>query len=224
MPKGRALSAKGANYKSEGSRRMHPSPKPTRGATRVTILPEAGREEQMERWGLNPSAHWPEISRWGHGPDDAVDVYDGDAVWDDPDQAARELEERGFIIEGGWAPVAIKNNSLHSGGLTAHRGVLHPEEYVDQEALRAMVEDELGFTYEQVRSVYRQGPLSADQRELRGQIDARLLVLSRAGGEMTLLAGALGWEVDKTARDGGPSCKRMRLALNRARAAEGVAA
>lgn len=31
-------------------------------------------------------------------------------------------------------------------GLTAHRGVLHPDDYVDEGTLVTLVEDELGFT------------------------------------------------------------------------------
>jgi hypothetical protein len=101
--------------------------------------------------------------------------------------------------------------------LTFHRGVLHPDEYVDHAALQEAVERELGFTYEQVRSVYRQGPLSATQRELRGLIDARLLVLSRAGGQMLELGRAFGWGIDDGGK--GDNCRTMERALERARAA-----
>jgi phage terminase small subunit len=87
-----------------------------------------------------------------------------------------------WLQRGGWH--AVKG--------TAHRGVLHPDEYLDEEAVRAMFERELGFTVAQVRSVHRQGRTSKAQRELRTRVDARLLAISRAGGNMTALAGVVG--------------------------------
>lgn len=120
-------------------------------------------------------------------------------------------ERRGHLYEGGWQVVSIKGGD-EEGGVTSHRGVLHPDEYVDQELLRDLVSAELGFTYEQIRSVYRQGPLAADQRELRGQIDARLLALCHAGGHMAELGRALGFPV----KDDG-HCRAIENALARAR-------
>jgi hypothetical protein len=74
-------------------------------------------------------------------------------------------------------------------GMTAHRGAVADEEYVDADALRAVAEADLGFTYADVSAVYaRGGRLTAEQRQLREKIDARLLALSRAGGNMALLA------------------------------------
>lgn len=77
------------------------------------------------------------------------------------------------------------------GGMVAHRGTLHPDEYVDSATLREAAEASLGFTYEEISSVYRQGPLAPEQRQLRERIDARLLALSRAGGAMATLASVL---------------------------------
>jgi len=162
--------------------------------TEVVVLPEAGRDEQIERWGLRADRlgdHLFTSDRRGHGPDDAVDV--GESV-DDPDES-RELEERGFILDGGWHAVEPTKGNVRGGGTRSHRGVLHPDEYVNDEALRAAVEQELGFTAEQVHAVYRQGPLSAEKRELRARIDARVLALSRAGGHMAALGQALGFPV-----------------------------
>lgn len=209
---------RGGKHHSERSRRMHPS-NTTRGATRVTILPPVGREESLEYWGLSTSAHWPEL-----------DEFASPTGWDDPEQAERDLEEVGFILDGAWTPVDTTRGSdgaipgARDAGMTAHRGALQAGEYVDPAVLQGMVERELGFTYEQVRSVYRQGPLSAEQRELRGAIDARLLALSRAGGDMTALARALGFQVKTERIKGDSSCWTMEQALNRARAAEPVAA
>jgi len=76
-------------------------------------------------------------------------------------------------------------------GMTAHRGVLQEGEYVDPALLREAAEEALGFTYDDVSSVYRQGRLGLEQRQLRERIDSRLLALSRSGGNMTLLATTL---------------------------------
>lgn len=115
---------------------------------------------------------------------------------------------------GGWQVVSIKGGN-EEGGVTSHRGVLHPDEYVDEEVLRAAVEAELGFTYDDVHSVFRQGRLSASQGELRAQLDARLLALSRSGANMLELARLLGLAVDE---DRG--CQTLTRSLRRARAAE----
>ena len=97
-------------------------------------------------------------------------------------------------------------------GLVAHRGVLHPSEWIDRDAVLALVERHLGFTTAQVRSVYRQGRLSDEQHRLRHRIDARLLSLAEAGGNMALLASVLGFH-------GGTnrSSKVIANALHRAR-------
>lgn len=78
------------------------------------------------------------------------------------------------------------------GGLVAHRGTLHPDEYVDFFALREAVEADLGFAYADVAFAFAKGRPSTEQRQLREKIDARLLALSRAGGNMEQLALALG--------------------------------
>jgi hypothetical protein len=114
-----------------------------------------------------------------------------------------------FLHGGGWHVA----DGPGKGGLTAHRGVLHPEEWEWLERLRLMpmVEAELGFTIAELRSVYRQGRLSAAQRELRGRIDARLLALSCSGGNMALLGHLLGFYVHNG------HCKAITNALARAR-------
>ena len=96
----------------------------------------------------------------------------------------------------GFSIVSTQRESRDAddAGMVAHRGVLHPDEYVDEPLLQIMVERRLGFTYEQIRSVYKQGgtPLTNTQRQLRAKIDARLLALSASGGIMALLAQAVG--------------------------------
>jgi hypothetical protein len=98
--------------------------------------------------------------------------------------------------------------------------VLHPDEYVDRDALLGLVESELGFSLDDVRAVYRQGRLSDDQRELRGRIDARLLALSRSGANMLELARIFGFSVNAGNGAGGDSCRTLERAIARARAAE----
>lgn len=81
-------------------------------------------------------------------------------------------------------------------GMTAHRGVTHPDEYVDRERLLRTVEAELGFSLEEVHSVYARGiagrgVFPANLRELRDRLDRRVLALFRAGGNMGTLAEVL---------------------------------
>jgi hypothetical protein len=83
---------------------------------------------------------------------------------------------------------------------TAHRGVLHPDEYVDTARLMAAVEHRLGFALAELREVYRQGRKSAGQRELRARIDARLLAIAQAGGNLTALARVTGFDPDTFGR------------------------
>lgn len=97
-----------------------------------------------------------------------------------------DLQVRDFQIAGGWTV-----QQGHQAGGTAHRGVLMPGEHVDVSVLRSKVEAGLGFTYAQISAVYSPGRLAASQRQLRARIDARLLALSRAGGNMALLAKVL---------------------------------
>lgn len=93
--------------------------------------------------------------------------------------------------------------------MTAHRGVLQPDEWIDRARLVALTEARLGFTVAELRSVYRQGRKSAAQRELRTLVDARLLDLSRSGGDMALLGRVMGVRAETVYR-----------ALARAQAAE----
>jgi hypothetical protein len=99
------------------------------------------------------------------------------------------------------------------GGITSHRGVLQPGEYVDPDVLRKAVEEELGYTYEQIRSVYRQGPMSPEKRKLRGVIDARMLALRRSGANMTELGRAIGFPIKASGQ-----CAVLSNAIARAKA------
>jgi hypothetical protein len=124
-----------------------------------------------------------------------------------------------WLHGGGWRVVSARSGGGGDrGGITAHRGVLHPDEWVDRARLAEMVEAELGFTLDELRWVYRRGRKSAAQRELRARVDARLLRVADSGGNMSLLAAALGLRVHANR-----SCPVMTRALRRARAAEALA-
>jgi hypothetical protein len=143
----------------------------------------------------------------------------------DPEQTERHVslgvgdaQAREFMSDGGWGIVTIKDGSR--AGIHAHRGVLRGDEHIDVDAVRRAVEHELGFTIDDVLSVYRQGRMTDSQRELRGHIDARLLALSRSGANMLALARIFGWQVKPGNARGGPACWIMEQALARACAAE----
>jgi len=144
--------------------------------------------------------------------------------------ARAELDARGLMKapdagsgEPSGTPEALRNPFMHvvsaggtdGGGLVAHRGVLQDNEYVDAKILRAAVEEELGYTYDQIRSVYRQGPLSAAKREIRDVIVARMLALRRSGANMAELGRAIGLTISA---DG--HCRTLDNAVSRARAVE----
>jgi hypothetical protein len=180
----------------------------SRHETHVTVLPPAGREEQLERWGLSPDRlgdHLFSGNRRGHLAEDAVSQTDDEA-------AEHELEARGFLQDGGWHAVEPTKGSARGEGTTSHRGVLHPEEHVDAEALRPAIEHELGFSYDDVRAVYRQGRKSVATLELRARIDARLLVLANAGANVAQLGRVLGFNVNASG-----ACEALNNALARAR-------
>lgn len=101
-------------------------------------------------------------------------------------------EARDFLATArdGWR--VVHTTSGDRGGMTAHRGVLHPNEYVDVPRLRELVAHRLGFTVDELHAVYRQGRMSAASLELRAHVDARLLELRERGGNMEALARATG--------------------------------
>lgn len=107
-------------------------------------------------------------------------------------------------------------------GMKAHRGVLHEEEYVDDVRLRSLVEAELGFSYDEVRSVYDRGvaggPLPKPLRQLRERLDARVLALSLSGANMVALARAIGLPLQAADDERGEWCHALDRALRRARA------
>ncbi len=91
----------------------------------------------------------------------------------------------------GFRVVTAGNISGYDAGMSAHRGTLHPDEYVDPFVLREAAEQQLGFTYADVSAAYKAGRPTAEQRELRDRIDARLLALSREKASLITLAHVL---------------------------------
>lgn len=184
---------------------------------KVTTLEPVGREESLRAWGVSASARWSdEYVTPHHHRGDGLGEYDADA-----DGGGRELEELGFLLDGGWTAIdttrgTCRNTGWTPGardaGMTAHRGILHPDEHVDDDALRAIVEAKLGFTYDDVHAVYRRGRLSASTQELRARIDARLLELANAGANVAQLGRVLGFSVNASG-----SCQALTNALARAR-------
>lgn len=154
----------------------------------VTELPEATRESQLRRWDI-PHEYACDASEAGH-PAYAED----------------------WLASGGWSVFRVRD-----GVVATHRGVLHPDEYVDANVLTSLVEDAFGFSLDQVSAVYRQGRKSPEQLALRDRIDARILAVREAGGNMVELAKALGLGL----RSHGESSRVVDGALARARAARG---
>lgn len=188
--RGLAGSNKCPAFPPRGVKDLHPNPK-------VTVLPEAGRDEQMVRWGVQP-----ERVGLRREHDEAAD----------------------FKAAGGWSIATVSDGGGRGHGLTSHRGVLHPDEYVDEGLLSEMVLEALGFTLDEVRYAYRPGRPASDVLALRRRIDARLLEVHDAGGNTTALARVFGWPL--SASGGGDRCRNMERAVSRARAAraEAVAA
>jgi hypothetical protein len=113
-------------------------------------------------------------------------------------EARTSPEARHFMndLHDGWRIVSGKSGGFGDRcGLTAHRGVLHPDEYVDEMRVLVAVERQLGFMLIDVWEAYGQGRKSAAQRAQRERIDARLLEIADAGGNLELLARVL--EVDR---------------------------
>jgi hypothetical protein len=82
-----------------------------------------------------------------------------------------------------------------NGGTRGNPGgaVVHPDEYVDVGYLRDLALEAFGFTADEIGSAYTKNPhLSADQRQLRARMGARMLALSRSGGNMLKFAEAIG--------------------------------
>lgn len=83
-------------------------------------------------------------------------------------QGAAYMRERGVGI--------VRRKDAAQAGMTAHRGILHPDEYYDVEELRRQVEAELGCPVAEAAELYGRGrgPLPAALRPRRAELDRRL--------------------------------------------------
>jgi hypothetical protein len=163
-------------------------------AMEVTVIPAVSREEALKQWGLNPGHHWPELDR-RHGVS---------------------------LLEDAAGSTIVHEKQGADVGLTAHRGVLHPDEYVNPWLLGAMVEELLGFTLAEVHEALPAvaGRPTAARLELRARVDARLLEVAEGGGNMIELGKALGLPILPADETGGERCQPLERALARARAAQ----
>ncbi len=114
-----------------------------------------------------------------------------------PRAMVADAAARDFMSGGGWGisdAQADYDNDQRRGGIT-YREPEVGEFVVDHERLISLVEQQLGYTFEEVRSVYKRagGPLARDLRPLRDRIDGRLVELAADGGlNIARLAEVLG--------------------------------
>ena len=106
-------------------------------------------------------------------------------------------EQGGFTVVETSAGRTVGSSvyGARDAGMTAHRGTVHPDEYVDHETVVAAIEEQLGHTFEEIRSVYGArlgGPVPDALRQLRDDLDSRMLALSSSGANMELLRRLLG--------------------------------
>jgi hypothetical protein len=98
--------------------------------------------------------------------------------------------------------------------MTSSRSTENGSPYIDNERIKALVEEKLGFSLEQIETAYATGRPSAERLLIRDRVDARLLEIANAGGNMLALARVFGWGIV-----GDGECRAMAGALRRARAA-----
>jgi hypothetical protein len=126
------------------------------------------------------------------------------------------IAETDANVSGVVRMVPVGDETYH--GMVAHRGTLseREKELLDWEKVERLVYAKIGATAEEVEAAYteRAGAPSAERLETRAFIDARLLAISEAGGNMSVLATVFGWDIDLDGK-----CQKMQRALRRARKA-----
>lgn len=101
---------------------------------------------------------------------------------------------------------------FHYLGMTAHRGVLQSEEWVDHEALIFALEMQLGISMDEIREFFSPGGLKDPEKLAKKiKLEDKFLELQEAGGNMALLGSILGFRVKDR------ECRTMQKALRRAR-------
>lgn len=99
-------------------------------------------------------------------------------------------------------------------GMSAHRGVLAPEEYdlLDWEKVEEIAFFLLGTHRREMTWLYGgPGAPSPDRLEARRRLDETMLLMKEGGANMTVLAAIFGWHI----RPNG-ECRKMMKALMRA--------
>jgi hypothetical protein len=89
----------------------------------------------------------------------------------------------------GWTIVHIKKAGragMTTDGVNRYT-VVHPDEYLDEEALQGRIEVALSSTYEQIRAVYGPeggGPCPRSLRPTRDHLDVEIARLAGRGGNL----------------------------------------
>lgn len=94
----------------------------------------------------------------------------------------------------GWDLSSMEGGAQQSrGGITSHRGVLHPDEFVHAEALEALLEENLGVSLDEFDEAYRsRGRPSPEALATRVKVDRVFLEVVEDGGNVEELARILG--------------------------------
>jgi hypothetical protein len=167
---------------------------------KLTKLPPANREEQMERWGIRPGRLGDHLfggERRGHLADDAPADEEEDDSEDDGSARAFLFGEDGHGVSVVDTARSTSNRGTHGArdaGMTAHRGVLDRLEWVDFAEVARQTEAGLGFTRQELARVSgaRGGrPRKADA-VLSDRVNARLAELRAEGSNFAVLAQVLG--------------------------------
>jgi hypothetical protein len=109
------------------------------------------------------------------------------------DSKPNEIDTSGglsYLPEGGYH-IVREDHSRDISGMHAHRGVLEEGAHVDHELLIEMVEQELGYSFDEARLAF--DPLAyAEEVPNYYAIRDRMVDIHEAGGNISLLADVLG--------------------------------
>ena len=96
-----------------------------------------------------------------------------------------------LLPEGGYGVTDLSREGSERTGAHAHRGVLEEGEHVDHELLIDMLEQELGYSFDEARLAF--DPLAfVDEVPNYYAIRDRMVEIHEAGGNISLLADVLG--------------------------------
>lgn len=103
----------------------------------------------------------------------------------------QEMVTADFRYAGGFG-IAHEGEGGTRGNPRTNDAILGEDEFVDEGLLRRMVEEELGFDLDLVRTIYSSKYLSPDLRATRTSIDARILELYESGANMNAFSRVTG--------------------------------